>query len=97
MNDTQAGWTKRKTDGVMDYLAKEIIAAFTGLGFDEVFIQDKSDELLGKNRFEVLLWCNKNLDLRCKTALAEHLGVEEENLDIALNIVAVLEEKQKSE
>lgn len=97
MNNKQTEWTKRKTDGVMDYLAKEMIATFIGLGFDEAYIQDQRNALVGKNRFEVLLWCNNNLDARCKAALAEQLGVEEENLNIALNIVAGLEAKQKLE
>jgi hypothetical protein len=93
MNDQQTEWTKRKTDQLMDYLAKEIIATLTELEFDKSFIQNTTHTLIGKNRFEILLWCNNNLEPRCKSALAQHLGVEEDSLNIAISIVVEIESR----
>ncbi len=90
MNDKQTNWTKRKTDGLMDFLGEEILATFTELGFDEEYIQDKKNSLAGKNKFDILLWCDDNLDSRCKAALADRLRVDAENLNIAIRIVAGL-------
>lgn len=87
MNDKQTEWTKRKTDRVMDRLAEEILATFAELGFDESYIQDQRSLLIGKNRFEVLLWCNNNLDSRCKTVLAERQGITVEDLNKAISVM----------
>ncbi len=87
MNDKQTEWTKRKTDTVMDRLAEEILATFAELGFDEAYIQEQRSFLIGKNRFEVLSWCNNNLDSRCKAVLAERQGITVEDLNKAISVM----------
>lgn len=87
MSDRPAEWTKRKTDRLMDRLAEEVLATFAELNFDEAYIQEQRSELVGKNRFEVLLWCNNNLDSRCKAVLAEKQGISVEDLNKAINIM----------
>ena len=91
MNDKRE-WTKRKSDWVMDYLAEEIIATLTELGFDEDYIKDTRASLMGKNRFEVLLWCNKNLDPKGKAVLAARHGITEEDLNKAISIIVFFDE-----
>ncbi|HEY8095248.1 MAG TPA: hypothetical protein VIE65_04035 [Methylobacter sp.] len=92
MNDKQTEWTKRKTDKVMDRLAEEILATFAELGFDEGYIQDQRNVLVGKNRFEVLVWCNNNLDSRCKAVLADKQGINIEDLNKAISIIVFFDE-----
>ncbi len=92
MNDKQAEWIKRKTDTVMDRLADEILATFAELGFDEAYIQDKRKTLVGKNRFDVLVWCNNNLDSRCKAVLAEKQGISVEDLNKAISVIVFFDE-----
>ncbi|MDO9046892.1 MAG: hypothetical protein Q7U66_04045 [Methylobacter sp.] len=82
-------WIKRKTDWLMDALGEEILDTFKDLGFDEEYIQDKQSILAGKNRFAVLLWCNE-LDLRCKAALADKLGVEMDDFNTTLKTLTKL-------
>lgn len=92
MNDKPTEWTKRKTDRVMDYLAEEIIITLTELGFDESSIKDAQHLLMGKNRFEVLLWCSNNLDSRAKAVLAGRQGISVEDLNKAISIIAFFDE-----
>jgi len=73
----------------LDYLAEEVLSTFTELGFDRAYILDKRNTLTGKDRFAVLVWCN-NLDSKCKAALAEQLGVSEDDLSITLKTLAKL-------
>ena len=70
----------------LDYLAEEVLTTFAELGFDRAYILDKRNSLTGKDRFAVLVWCN-NLDSKCKEALAERLGVSEDDLNITLKTV----------
>lgn len=92
MNDKQTEWTKRKTDRAMDCLSEEILATLAELDFDQAYIQDQRSVLVGKNRFEVLVWCNNNLDARCKAALAEKQGIKVEDLNKAINIIVFFDE-----
>ena len=92
MNDKQTEWTKRKTDRVMDHLAEEILVTLAELDFDETYIQDQRSVLVGKNRYEVLVWCNNNLDSRCKAVLAERQGIKVEDLNKAISIIAFFDE-----
>jgi hypothetical protein len=92
MSDKQAEWTKRKTDTVMDCLAEEVLATFAELGFDEAYIQEQRNVLVGKNRFDVLVWCNNNLDSRCKAVLAEKQGISVEDLNKAISIIVFFDE-----
>jgi hypothetical protein len=71
----------------LDWLAEEVISTFAGLGFDRAYILDKHNALTGKDTFAVLVWCN-NLDSKCKVALAERLGVSEDDLTITLKTLA---------
>ena len=73
----------------LDYLAEEVLSTFTELGFDRAYILDKRNTLTGKDRFAVMVWCN-NLDTKCKAALAERLGVSEDDLSITLKTVSRL-------
>ena len=73
----------------LDWLAEEILTTFAELGFDRAYILDKRNTLTGKDRFAVLVWCN-NLDSKCKAALAERLGVSEDDLSITLKTVSRL-------
>ena len=86
-------WIKRKTDWLMDDLGEEILYTFKELGFDEDYIQDKQSILAGKNKFAVLLWCDE-LDSRCKTALADRLGLEVDDFNITLKTLAKLWHKK---
>ena len=43
----------------LDWLAEEVLATFTELGFNAHYIEDKRHTLAGQDRFEVLVWCNK--------------------------------------
>jgi len=73
----------------LDYLAEEVLTTFAELGFDRAYILDKRNTLTGKDRFAVMVWCN-NLDTKCKAALAERLGVSEDDLSITLKTVSRL-------
>ncbi|MEI6067943.1 MAG: hypothetical protein WCP96_11410 [Methylococcaceae bacterium] len=59
----------------LDWLAVKVISMLRTHGFDAPYIEDKELELAGKNRFEVLLWCN-NLDQNSIETLADELGVD---------------------
>lgn len=87
--DEKKLWIKRKMDWLMDDLGEEILNTLEELGFDEEYIQDKQGILVGKNRFAVLLWCNE-LDLRCKAALADRLGIEVDDFNITLKTLTKL-------
>ncbi|MGZ5011696.1 MAG: hypothetical protein ACXV74_12100 [Methylobacter sp.] len=86
-------WIKRKTDWLMDGLGEEILYTFKELGFDEDYIQDKQSILAGKDKLAVLLWCDE-LDSRCKTALADRLGLEVDDFNITLKTLAKLWHKK---
>lgn len=73
----------------LDYLAEEVLTTFAELGFDRAYILDKRNSLTGKDQFAVLVWCN-NLDSKCKAALAERLGVSDDDLSITLKTLAKL-------
>jgi hypothetical protein len=73
----------------LDWLAEEVLATLTWLGFDAAYTADKRHSLAGKDRFAVLVWCN-NLDLTCKKALAERLGVSAADLSITIKTLAKL-------
>jgi hypothetical protein len=75
---------------LLDFLAEEILATYTELGFDETYIQEKRLSLMGKTKFEILQWCDNNLDSTGKAALADRLRVDADELNIAINIVAGL-------
>ena len=73
----------------LDWLAEEVLDTFAGLGFDALYIEDKRHTLAGKDRFAVLVWCN-DLDSKCKAALAERLGVSDDDLSITIKTLAKL-------
>ena len=73
----------------LDYLAEEVLSTFADLGFDRAYILDKRNALTDKDTFAVLVWCN-NLDSKCKAALAERLGVSDDDLSITLRTLAKL-------
>ena len=73
----------------LDWLAEEVLDTFAGLGFDALYIEDKRHVLAGKDRFAVLVWLN-NLDSKCKAALAERLGVSDDDLSITIKTLAKL-------
>jgi hypothetical protein len=73
----------------LDWLAEEVLDTFVILGFDAPYIADKRDILAGKDRFAVLVWCN-DLDSKCKAALAERLGVSDDDLSITIKTLAKL-------
>jgi len=70
-------------DQALDWLVSKILATFEVLGFDQPFIEDKRHSLTGKDRLDVLLWCN-DLDLRCKAALADRLGISADDLSVTI-------------
>lgn len=76
----------------MDRLAEAILATFAELDFDEAYIQEQRSLLVGKNRFEVLVWCNNNLDSRCRTVLADKQGISAEDLNKAISILVFFDE-----
>jgi len=92
MSDKSTEWTKRKTDRVMDRLAEAILATFAELDFDDAYIQEQRSLLIGKNRFEVLVWCNNNLDSRCRAVLADKQGISVEDLNKAISILVFFDE-----
>jgi hypothetical protein len=47
------------SDTKLDWLADEVLATFAERGFDRAYILDKHNSLIGKDRFSVLVWCNK--------------------------------------
>lgn len=53
------------------------------MGFDEDYIQDKRNTLIGKDKLAVLLFCNY-LDTKCKIALADRLGVTLDDFNTTL-------------
>ena len=73
----------------LDWLAEEVLDTFTGLGFDALYIEDKRHALAGKDRFAVLVWCN-DMNSKCKKALAERLGVSDDDLSITIKTLAKL-------
>jgi len=73
----------------LDWLAEEVLATLTWLGFDAAYIADKRHSLAGKDRFAVLVWCNQ-LDLTCKKALAKRLAVSAADLSITIKTLAKL-------
>ena len=73
----------------LDWLAEEVLATFAELDLDIPYIEDKRHALAGKDRFAVLVWCN-NLDLTCKKALAERLGVSAADFSITIKTLAKL-------
>ena len=87
--DEKKLWIKRKTDWLIDDLGEEILKTFKELGFEKEYIQDKQSILAGKNRFAVLLWCNE-LDVHCKIALADRLGIEVDDFNITLKTLTKL-------
>lgn len=66
-----------------DWLASEVIRVFEVLGFDQVYIESKRNDLVGKDRLEILRWCN-NLDTQCKAALCERIDIPVENFNITI-------------
>lgn len=73
----------------LDHIAEEILDVFEVLGFDEEYIDDKRNTLIGKDRFAVLLWCNE-LDQRCLKALAGQLGISADNLAVTIKTLRML-------
>jgi len=76
----------------MDRLAEAILATFAELDFDDAYIQEQRSLLIGKNRFEVLVWCNNNLDSRCRAVLADKQGISVEDLNKAISILVFFDE-----
>ena len=52
-------------------------------------IEGKRRSLIGKDSLDVLLWCN-DLDLRCKAALADRLGISTDDLSITIKTLSKL-------
>ena len=73
----------------LDWLVNKILATFNDLGFDQLCIEGKRRSLTGKDRLDVLLWCN-DLDLRCKAALADRLGISTDDLSITIKTLSKL-------
>lgn len=63
--------------------AEQVFIVFRVLGFDEQYIADKEQELSGRDRFSVLLWCN-GLDQQCRKALAGQLGIDLDDFNVTL-------------
>jgi hypothetical protein len=72
----------------LDWLVSKILATFEE-EFDQHYIEGKRRSLTGKDRLDVLLWCN-DLDLRCKAALAERLGISTDDLSITIKALSKL-------
>lgn len=70
----------------LDWLASQVISMFRLLDFDNAYIADKADELSGKDRFAVLLWCN-GLDKQCLRALAWNLGVNADDFAVTIDTI----------
>jgi uncharacterized protein YprB with RNaseH-like and TPR domain len=81
--------TKITEDQALDWLVSKILATFEGLGFDQPYIEDKRHSLTGKDRLDVLLWCN-DLDLRCKAALADRLCISADDLSVTIKTLGRL-------
>ena len=73
----------------LDWLVNKILATFNDLGFDQLYIEGKRGSLTGKDRLDVLLWCN-DLDLRCKAALANRLSISTDDLSITIKTLSKL-------
>ena len=73
----------------LDWLVNKILATFNDLGFDQLYIEGKRRSLIGKDRLDVLLWCN-DLDLRCKAALANRLGISTDDLSVTIKTLSRL-------
>jgi hypothetical protein len=73
----------------LDWLVSKILSTFEGLGFEQPYIEDKRQSLMGKDRLDVLLWCN-DLDLRCKAALADRLGISTDDLSVTIKTLSRL-------
>ena len=73
----------------LDWLVNKILVTLNDLGFDQLFIEGKRRSLTGKDRLDVLLWCN-DLDLRCKAALAGRLGICTDDLSITIKTLSKL-------
>jgi len=73
----------------LDWLVNKILATFNDLGFDQLYIEGKRRSLIGKDRLDVLLWCN-DLDLRCKAALADRLDISTDDLSITIKTLSKL-------
>ena len=73
----------------LDWLVSKILATFEELEFDQHYIEGKRRSLTGKDRLDVLLWCN-DLDLRCKAALADRLGISTDDLSITIKTLSKL-------
>lgn len=73
----------------LDWLVNKILATFNDLGFDQLSIEGKRRSLIGKDRLDVLLWCN-DLDLRCKAALANRLDISTDDLSITIKTLSKL-------
>jgi hypothetical protein len=66
-----------------DPVAQKVIDVFGNMGFDEAYIEDKKNALIGKDKLAVLLFCNY-LDAKCKTALTDKLGVKLDDFNTTL-------------
>jgi len=73
----------------LDWLVSKILATFEELEFDQHYIEGKRRSLTGKDRLDVLLWCN-DLDLRCKAALANRLSISTDDLSITIKTLSKL-------
>lgn len=73
----------------LDWLVNKILATFNDLGFDQLYIEGKRRSLIGKDRLDVLLWCN-DLDLSCKAALADRLDISTDDLSITIKTLSKL-------
>ena len=73
----------------LDWLVNKILATFNDLGFDQLYIEGKRRSLIGKDRLDVLLWCN-DLDLRFKAALADRLDISTDDLSITIKTLSKL-------
>jgi hypothetical protein len=73
----------------LDWLVNKILTTFNDLGFDQLYIEGKRRSLIGKDRLDVLLWCN-DLDLRCKAALADRLDISTDDLSITIKTLSKL-------
>jgi hypothetical protein len=81
---------KTKEITSLDWLAVRVISMLRAHGFDAPYIEDKGLELAGKNKFEVLLWCN-NLDQASIETLADTLGVDPDDFKTTVETLTRLQ------
>ena len=78
-----------ESDRLMDDLAEDVFLMFEDMGYDDTHIEAQRLALVGKNKYEILLWCN-DLPSKCKYSLADRLLVSEDELNTALWFISLL-------